>query len=838
MYLGIDLGTSNSAIVGYVEGDTRLFKSADGADVLPSAIYLDRRGHRFVGKAAYDRAISAPKSVAMGFKRLMGTKSPVDLGGESWTPEQCSAEIIKTLVSQATSEMPGVSVDGAVITTPAAFNQMQCEATIEAAKSAGLERVSLLQEPVAAAMAAIAKSSFKDGVFLIYDLGGGTFDVALVLSTSGAVNVVAHEGINMLGGRDFDRRVFDSVVRPWLVETFNLPDHFQKDERFRHLADVCRHAIERAKIQLSSSETASVFASEDEIRMQDLDGEEIYVSVDLTRSDLEGIVRDRVEDSIALCRKIIADNGYRNEDVTKIVPIGGPSKMPIIRDMLQQQLAIDVETGLDPMTAVAVGAAIFAESRSWDGDQSARKTARGQALVDGDVDLKLDFVARTSDDSVRLRVTPGKNVPDGCSIEVLDEEGSSSGKMSLDGPVRLSLSVRKSGVNRYKVRVTAPDGREIETASRDIEVVKVQSSAAAIPMTYNLAVKVQEGQVGYERNKLNKLIAKNTQLPAQGVQEFRAAKTIKAGENANLTVEFFEMVGNLDDPERNLHIGDFRLSGMTDLDRGERIDRGDTLKIHWTMSDNLALAFSVEIPSLGRMIDVRNLYFVDAARLNYEGELGSEIANSLLERAEEDLNEIEDTLGGETAETSELRKRIERQHSSLSTSIDSDTHRSVSEEARKLRQDVALLARSPANEERVLSREVSEAEETFDDIRASASQVEIERHEKLLVTARRLIRERDFDGARNALHEMKSIRFKALFNDPGFLVGIFENLQNDRHLSMDHALHDKLVETGKEAIASGDVEMLRAAIGGLISNRINTGSDADEIVALSDIFAA
>lgn len=218
MYLGIDLGTSNSAVVGNVNGTTRLFKTSDGSDVLPSVIYLDKRGHRFVGKSAQDRIMSAPANVAAGFKRLMGTKSPVRIGDQEWSPEDCSAEIIKTLVGQAITESGEQVIKGAVITIPAAFNQMQSEATIAAAKMAGLDRVSLLQEPVAAAMASIAHSKQKDGVFLVYDLGGGTFDVALVMSTGGAVNVVAHEGINMLGGRDFDRIVFDSVVRPWLLD--------------------------------------------------------------------------------------------------------------------------------------------------------------------------------------------------------------------------------------------------------------------------------------------------------------------------------------------------------------------------------------------------------------------------------------------------------------------------------------------------------------------------------------------------------------------------------------------------------------------------------------------
>lgn len=318
MYLGIDLGTSNSAIVGNVAGQLRLFKAADGSDVLPSVIYVDKRGHRFVGKNAYDRIVTSPQSVASGFKRLMGTKSPVRINGEEWAPEECSAEVIRTLVSQANTESGGQEIEGVVITIPAAFNQMQSEATVRAAKTAGLDKVSLIQEPVAAAIAAIAKSPVKDGVFLIYDLGGGTFDVALVISTAGSVNVIAHEGINMLGGRDFDRRIFDSIVRPWLVANFDLPQHFQKDAAYRHLTTISHHAIERAKIQLSASNSASIFVSEDDVRMKDLSGAEIYLGIDTSRDAVANIIRDLVENTIALCQKVIEDNGYRAEDISKI----------------------------------------------------------------------------------------------------------------------------------------------------------------------------------------------------------------------------------------------------------------------------------------------------------------------------------------------------------------------------------------------------------------------------------------------------------------------------------------------------------------------------------------
>lgn len=835
MYLGIDLGTSNSAVVGHVDGTLRLFKTADGTDVLPSVIYMDKRGHRFVGKTAYDRLLSAPKNVAHGFKRSMGTRNPIGIAGETWTPVECSAEIIKTLVSQAVTEAGTQEIEGVVITTPAAFNQMQSEDTISAARLAGLDKVSLLQEPVAAALAAISNSKQKDGVFLVYDLGGGTFDLALVLSTAGVVNVVAHEGINMLGGRDFDRIIFDSVVRPWLSQNFHLPANFQADERYRHLADVSKHAAEKAKIQLSASDTASIFATEDEVRATDESGEEIYISIDLSRETMADLIRDRIEDSIDLCRKIISGNGYKNEDIAKIVPIGGPSKMPLIREMLEAELAIPVDSGLDPMTAVATGAAIFAESRQWEGSSSTQKTTKQRETVTGDVSLSLDFKSRVSSEETKIRVKPADDVPPGFELEVLDEEGSSSGRIPLSGPLSVSVSVRKQGKNRYSVSVFDPTGAKVESASREISITRSEASAASVPMTYNLAVKIQHGLVGYERNKLEILVKKGTALPAQGRQTFRAGKTLVGGVDDFIAVEFYDMAKDIDSPEHNLHIGNFHLSSLEELDRGERINRGDDFIIDWKMSDSGMLSFSVELPALGRIIDGTNLYRHNDGGINYEGEKGAEVAATLLSQVERDLKELEEALGHDPDRSGEIRKRIERQQAALSISVDADTHRSVSEEARKLRQDVALMKLSPDNEESVLVDEVSKAENSFDALRASAQPVDTDRHDKLLVSARREIREKNFDAARRALGEMHGIRMKIVSETPEFVIEVFRYLAKQAHLSIDEALHEKHVAAGFEAAQAGDVDQLRFVVGQMMNNRVSSAVDAQEMVGLADV---
>src|SRR5215469_1002421 len=403
MHLGIDLGTSNSAVVGNLNSQLRVFKTSDGSDVLPSVIYIDQRGHRLYGCRAYEQTRLSPDNVAKGFKRLMGTSTPMKFraSGQVMTPEECSAEIIRQLVSQALLETNSAEITGTAITIPAAFNQMQSEATLRAAAAAGLERVVLLQEPIAAAM---AQTNNNSGQFLVYDLGGGTFDLALVQNLSGSINIIGHEGINMLGGQDFDRILIAEVIRPWLTETFSLPDDFQRQDKYRRLIGKSTMAAEAAKIDLSTTNTSTIFMSDEDIRVHDENGTDIYLDITVTRQQFEQLVAPLLAQTLEMSHSIIKANGYTTKDIDRIVFVGGPSKMPWIRERVPRELGIPADLSVDPMTAVALGAAIYAESREWDGSKTKRKATRAAVNYGEDIGLKLDYPARTTQDNVRLRL--------------------------------------------------------------------------------------------------------------------------------------------------------------------------------------------------------------------------------------------------------------------------------------------------------------------------------------------------------------------------------------------------------------------------------------------------
>ena len=292
-YIGIDLGTTNSAICSYDGTTIRVWKSPEQNDVTPSAIYVDKRGNRYYGNKAYNQAPYNPNNSATLFKRFMGTSTKIELEAAqlSLTPEECSAEILKVLYGYLPEEIRNDPETAVVITVPAAFNQMKKDATLQAAKMAGINNVALMQEPVAAIMS-IMRASKQEGIFLVYDLGGGTFDVSIAENINGKVNLLAHGGVEMCGGRDIDRMVFNQIVVPWLRSNFSLPEDFLINRKYKTFCRVAQWATERAKIELSANETSTIALSEGEARTTDEDGNEMYLDIDLNRQQVDSIIAD------------------------------------------------------------------------------------------------------------------------------------------------------------------------------------------------------------------------------------------------------------------------------------------------------------------------------------------------------------------------------------------------------------------------------------------------------------------------------------------------------------------------------------------------------------------
>ncbi len=402
MYIGIDLGTTNSAITSFDGKTTRVWKSPEQNDVTPSAIYIAKRGGMFCGKKAYDNAPLNPDNATLLFKRLMGTSTKLKLGDIEMTPEECSAEVLRTLFGYLPEEVRNDEKTGTVITVPAAFNQMQKDATKQAAFSAGIKKVALIQEPVAAIMS-IAKQQNINGVFLVYDFGGGTFDVSIAERVGSKINLLTNDGISFCGGRDFDTLLFDNVVLPWLHENFNLPENFRIKDKYAKLIRVAIWATEQAKIELSAQESAVVRLDESAIHCMDEDNNEIYLEVPVTRSQYNSLIEPKIDETIVKTRQVIENVGLKPEDINCIVFVGGPTQYKFMRDKVSHELGIAANNDVNPMTAVSEGAAIYAESVDFEKTKGGQKNEKGIVKASA-YGLEFRYNARTSADKAKIAV--------------------------------------------------------------------------------------------------------------------------------------------------------------------------------------------------------------------------------------------------------------------------------------------------------------------------------------------------------------------------------------------------------------------------------------------------
>lgn len=376
LYAGFDLGTTNSAAAVFDGEHIKLIRNAQGAALTPSVVRIDAKGRATVGVRARRYLDSDPDNTHSEFKRLMGTGKPLAFpaAGVTRAPEELAAQILGALRADVRDQL-GVLPTRAVITVPALFELPQSAATSEAARIAGFERVELLQEPVASALAAGWDAADEHGTWMVYDMGGGTFDVSLLETRDGLLRVVGHDGDNFLGGRDFDAALVD-----WMIDRLAGAEGVRLDRgNPDHAAAIrgLRRAAEEAKIELSRADEAAITLPAPIA----VDGRELDPDLSLDRATLERLCVPVVDRSLAVCRRLLAAHGLEPGQVERVVLVGGPTVAPFVRARIEAELGAPVAEGHDPMTLVAQGAAIYAATAGLDGRPERRQDApRGHHL--------------------------------------------------------------------------------------------------------------------------------------------------------------------------------------------------------------------------------------------------------------------------------------------------------------------------------------------------------------------------------------------------------------------------------------------------------------------------
>ena len=344
--IGIDLGTTNSCVAVMEGGEPVVIANSEGARTTPSVVGFTKTGDRLVGQVAKRQAITNPDNTVSSIKRQMGTDHKVTLNGKEYTPQQVSAMILQKLKADAEAYL-GETVTEAVITVPAYFNDSQRQATKDAGTIAGLNVRRIINEPTAAALA-YGVDKEDDQKIMVYDLGGGTFDVSIIEMGDGVTEVLATNGDTHLGGDDFDQRIID-----WMADAFQTENgiDLRKDKM---AAQRLKEAAEKAKIELSSAMSSQInlpFITADATGPKHLD-------MTLTRAKFNELTADLVDRTMSPVRKALQDAGLRPSDLKKVLMVGGSTRIPAVYDAVKKELNCEPFKGINPDECVAVGAAI------------------------------------------------------------------------------------------------------------------------------------------------------------------------------------------------------------------------------------------------------------------------------------------------------------------------------------------------------------------------------------------------------------------------------------------------------------------------------------------------
>ena len=346
--IGIDLGTTNSCVAVIEGGEPVVIANAEGARTTPSVVAFSKTGERMVGQVAKRQAITNPDRTISSIKREMGTDHKVTIDGKSYTPQEISAMILQKLKGDAEAYL-GESVTSAVITVPAYFTDAQRQATKDAGKIAGLAVKRIINQPTAAALSyGIDKED--DQKIMVYDLGGGTFDVSIIEMGDGVQEVLATAGNNRLGGDDFDKRVMD-----WIINSFKVSDGIDLSGDKMAMQRI-KEAAEKAKIELSGMTSASInlpFITADATGPKHLD-------LTLSRAKFNELTADLVEKTMGPVRQALSDSGLSIGEINKVLMVGGSSRIPAVQEAVKKLIGKEPFKGINPDECVAIGAALQA----------------------------------------------------------------------------------------------------------------------------------------------------------------------------------------------------------------------------------------------------------------------------------------------------------------------------------------------------------------------------------------------------------------------------------------------------------------------------------------------
>jgi molecular chaperone DnaK len=672
---GIDLGTTNSAISRMENGVPVIKKSDTLKDTMPSCVYINRRQAIQVGDSAYG-ALKLDKIKAMKdsnfksnafieFKRTMGTDKKYFSSHmeKEYSSEDLSAEILKGLKSYVTDE----NIKSVVVTVPAKFTVNQKDATLRAAKLAGFEHCELLQEPIAASMAYGLDAKNKDGNWLVFDFGGGTFDAALLKVEEGIMKVIDTEGDSYLGGKNLDYAIVDEIIIPYLQANYSIDNIISDDNRKQIFQDALKRFAEDAKIQMSFKDTYNLLSALGDLP-EDEKGDELEIDISVTQEMMQKTLGPIFQKSIVICKELLKRNSIEGDSLNSLILVGGPTYSPILRKMLEEQIT-KPDVSVDPMTVVSKGAALFASTVDVSDDIKEQQRDKTK------IQLQLGYEATTVNEEELISVIALKDktegeIPDKVFVEIVrGDKAWSSGKVELDGKndkgekagaVELKFNLGKP--NLFNVYSYNEQGDLLPSEPSNFTIIQGSKiGSATLPYFFGIEIKSRaSGKVVFRSIKG---LEKNQSTPATGTTNgLKTQKQIRPGTKEDrLKIPLYQGEHGADETRaiHNEHVYDVIITGDdlpkllpegSDVDLTVKVDKSEriTLSAFFPVLD---YTHEIEVPSNTTQKEI------DANWLESEINKAQQTLNLI---RQEGIYSDEEKLNSLDAEISETKKRFEQ----------------------------------------------------------------------------------------------------------------------------------------------------------------------------------
>lgn len=803
---GIDLGTTNSVIAKFNAGEVELFKDPiHWKDTLPSVVGF-KKDKILIGSKAREYLHKDPHNVVGGFKRKMGTTEtfPIKTTGKTVTPIELSSYIIKEL---KTFIHDREEMQASVITIPACFDTIQSNATKEAGLRAGLKQVLLLQEPIAASLAYANKAKedkLSEGQWLVYDLGGGTFDIALVKIQNGEMRIVDHDGNNFLGGKDFDETIVEKLIVPYLEEHYDFQDLLSEmtsaSGKYNKEYMLFLSKAEGAKIELSSLTSAEI-----EFEMNDDAGNQHEGVITISRSEFENLIKERIDETIQLTKKVLTKNSALPADIQFVLMVGGSTYIPFTRKRVEELLQIPVNCKIDPTTAVALGAAYYAGTKPYKIYENKKKIEQEKKVLE----IKCAY-RKTSNDKDEFFAARIDGAVDGLSYRIIREDGGfDTGLKPLTNRISEDLPLVPDNYNFFKLSVMDDKHNIVETNVELIGIAQGKYSVVGQPQPEDICLQLDD--VENKSTFLHLLFNKNSILPLRRKETLVLNKTIL--KNSEELFEINVREGDQSNsPASNRSIGVLQISG-----KQLKMDamKGTDVEIIIEISESQDLTISALVTMTGQEFEqifspTKREVPIDTLRNDVE---------TLIEKINQELEETSQTenyeLAGHLGQSKEEIAKIEAALEELPDDDVRDKKFQLEDKKNKISQEYDKLTKD-ARFMKIRKEYYEVKQRCFEVVEEDGNDIERKRYYDIVEKENVFIGSQSIIKTRESIDVLIGLMYSILWRTPKFLIGMHQNLKEDSHRFNDQQQAKSLLESGKVAIENENYDRLREINGRLI----------------------